>query len=57
MRNQPKEHKEIKTLNTNHNPNLQKSNSINKSTNPRFMRRKERTLNHHKVSKKLKKKY
>ena len=65
---QPKEHREIKTQNTNHNPNLQKSNSTNKSTNPRFMRRKERTLNrhhhhsishhhhiHHKVSKKLKK--
>jgi len=26
MRNQPKEHREIKTQNTNHNPNLQKSN-------------------------------
>ena len=34
-------HREIKTQNTNHNPKLQKSNSTNKSTNPRFMRRKE----------------
>ena len=33
-------HKEIKTQNTNHNPKLQKSNSTNKSTNTRFMRRK-----------------
>ena len=33
-------HREIKTQNTNHNPKLQKSNSTNKSTNPRFMRRK-----------------
>ena len=58
MRNQPKEHREIKTnsypreinpMNTQrnqnprhkHNPKLQKSNSTNKSTNPRFMRRKE----------------
>ena len=41
MRNQTKEHTEKskpKTQNTNHNPKLQKS---NKSTNPRFMRRKE----------------
>ena len=34
-------HREIKTQNTNHNPKLKKSNSTNKSTNPRFIRRKE----------------
>ena len=34
-------HREIKTQNTNHNPKVQKSNGTNKSTNPRFMRRKE----------------
>ena len=34
-------HRKIKTQNTNHDPKLQKSNSTNKSTSPRFMRRKE----------------
>ena len=34
-------HREIKTQNINHNPKVQKSNSTNKSTKPRFMRRKE----------------
>ena len=38
-------HREIKTQNTNHNPKLQKSNSTNKSTNPRFNKTKrDRTL-------------
>ena len=74
MRNKPKEQrnqnpKHKPKQHTNHNPNLQKSKSKNKSTNPKFMRRKERTLNwhhhhfishhhhiHHKICMKLKKK-